>query len=101
MVKRDPLLYPMYSQDSHTIGRGANHEILDILSFLSYTGSGFSLSPAALTWVAVDLSLALLVVIVLVIACFAWKSYSRKRIKERKVCSELTLYLRCVYIMMF
>ena len=59
--------------------------------FLSCAGSGFSLSPSALTWVAVDLSLALLVIVVLIIACFTWKSYSRKRIKEQKVSSQHAL----------
>ena len=58
---------------------------------LSYAGSSFSLSPSALTWVAVDLSLALLVIVVLIIACFTWKSYSRKRIKEQKVSSQHAL----------
>ena len=64
---------------------------LMLLFSLSYAGSGFSISRAAITWVAVDLSLALLVVVALVIACFAWRSYSKKRIKEQKVCSEHAL----------
>ena len=46
---------------------------------------------------AVNLSLALLVIVVLVIACFAWKSYSKKLTKERKVCSEHAHYPRPVH----
>ena len=51
----------------------------------SLTGSGFSLSPAAITWVAVDISLVVVVIVTVVVACFVWKSYSRKVIKERRV----------------
>lgn len=79
-----------FAPNTHTVGKGTNLELHDTLYMysLSFVGSGLTLSPAALTWVAVDLSLALLVIVVLVIACFAWKSYSRKLIKERKVCSK-------------
>ena len=51
----------------------------------SVTGSGFSLSRAAITWIAVDISLVAVVIVTVVVACFVWKSYSRKVIKERRV----------------
>ena len=62
------------------------------------TGSGFSFSQAAITWVAIDASLIVLVIATMVFACFAWKSYRQKLVKEQRVrCIQVFVHtLMCV-----
>ena len=51
------------------------------------------ISQAAVTWVAVDISLAVVVIVSMVVACFVWKSYTRKVRKERKVSNMTCMYV--------